>query len=194
MSVPGVLRLTPTTVPADVPYLAAEPGRIATFAARFPSGALRIGINWASGPSLEWYRRKRDIPLAAFASLAALPGTRLVSLQHGEATNDLRQIGFQVENLGEGLDADGAFVDRAAVMQNLDLVVTCDTSIAHLAGALARPVFTALPLAADWRYGVEREDCPWYPTMRLFRQSRHGEWDDVFARIADAAAAMPRAT
>ena len=194
MSVPGIMRLTPATVPADAPYLAAEPERIAAFAPRLPSGGLRIGINWNSGPSREWYCRKRNIPLAAFAPLAALPGVRLVSLQDGAAASDLRLIGFPIEDLGDSLDADGAFIDRAAMMQNLDLVVTCDTSIAHLAGALARPVFTALPFAADWHYGVDREDSPWYPTMRLFRQVRRGEWDEVFARIAEAVAGIPRAT
>jgi ADP-heptose:LPS heptosyltransferase len=95
-----------------------------------------------------------------------------------------------------GKDADAGphrFLDTAAAMMNLDLVVTCDTSIGHLAGALGRPVFTALPVAADWRWLTEREDSPWYPTMRLFRQTTRQKWDDVFARITDAVReSMPR--
>jgi ADP-heptose:LPS heptosyltransferase len=99
----------------------------------------------------------------------------------------------RIETLGADFDADesGAFLDAAAVMMNLDLVVTCDTSIAHLAGALARPVFVALPQAPDWRFLTGRDDSPWYPTMRLFRQTKQSHWDDVIARIADAINGRP---
>jgi len=194
MSIPGVLRIQPNTVPAAVPYLAAQPERATAWSDRLGAQGFRIGINWASGPSLEWYRRKRDIPLAAFAPLAALPGVRLISLQMGAARSQIAQAPFArtIETLGDEFDsaATGAFLDSAAVMMNLDLVVTCDTSIAHLAGALARPAFVALPLAPDWRFLTDREDSPWYPTMRLFRQTQQSRWDDVMTRIAEAAAAM----
>jgi hypothetical protein len=88
--------------------------------------------------------------------------------------------------LGSGLDtAAGPFMDTAAVMKNLDLVITSDTAVPHLAGALGVPVWTALPLVPDWRWLLEREDCPWYPSMRLFRQTRFAQWDDVFERIGE---------
>ena len=191
MSVPGVLRLTPATVPAQVPYLSADPERVAQWAARLGPDGFRIGINWGSGPSAQWYRRKRNIPLAEFAPLAAIPRVRLISLQQGPATGEISQVTFadRIETLGD-FDRDGAFIDTAAVMQHLDLVVSCDTSIAHLAGALARPVFAALPVGADWRYLTDRDDSPWYPTMRLFRQDKQNEWGGVLARIAETTAAM----
>jgi len=98
----------------------------------------------------------------------------------------LAAVDFAVENLGETLDAtQEAFVDTAAVIENLDLVITSDTALAHLAGGLAAHVWVALPAAADWRWLLDREDSPWYPTMRLFRQRTRGDWHDVFARIAD---------
>jgi tetratricopeptide (TPR) repeat protein len=191
MSLLGVLGLTPATVPASVPYLAADPERFAQWAARLGTDGFRIGINWDSGPSPQWYRRKRNIPLAEFAPLAAIPRVRLISLQQGPAADEIGRVAFaeQVETLGD-FDRDGAFIDTAAVMQHLDLVVTCDASIAHLAGALGRPVFTALPVGADWRCLTDRDDSPWYPTMRLFRQDKQNEWGGVLARIAEATVAM----
>jgi len=95
--------------------------------------------------------------------------------------------------LDEGFDESGAFVDSAALMMSLDLVVSCDTAILHLAGALARPLFIPLARMPDWRWMLERHDSPWYPTARLFRQRRMGDWTDVFARIAADARAMSSA-
>jgi len=92
---------------------------------------------------------------------------------------------FEVVDLGDSLDSDAAFLDTAAVMNHLDLVVTSDTAIAHLAGALGVRVWVALSLAPDWRWMLDRQDSPWYPSMRLFRQSRLGQWSDVFERMAD---------
>jgi hypothetical protein len=99
----------------------------------------------------------------------------------------LAQVEWPVENLGVQLDEDGrAFCETAAVMKNLDLVITSDTSTAHLAGALGVPTWLALQHVPDWRWLLEREDSPWYPTMRLFRQTRPGDWQGVFARITAA--------
>jgi hypothetical protein len=116
--------------------------------------------------------------------LAAIPGVRLISLQKGaglEQLADNRQLTMDEFSLDE---AAGPFMDTAAIMHHLDLVICSDSAVAHLAGALAIPVWLPLPLVPDWRWLLEREDCPWYPTMRLFRQKRPGAWEDVFEDVA----------
>ena len=137
------------------------------------------------------YRRDRwrSIPPEHFRPLADIAGVRLFRLQkyaageHGPDPAD----GFPLTNLDQRLDEEaGPFMDTAAVMRNLDLVITSDTAIAHLAGALAVPVWVALPAAPDWRWLLARHDSPWYPSMRLFRQSTLGHWDDVFLELAQA--------
>jgi tetratricopeptide (TPR) repeat protein len=196
MSAPHVLDLRPDNVPADVPYLAAEPSRIAQWEAWLGGGGFKIGINWALGNQRSRFARRRDVPLAAFAPLAAIPGVRLISLQVGPPTQQIETVAFRDKIETPEMDvnpADGSFLDTAALMTKLDLIVSCDTSLVHLAGALARPVFTALPLVPDWRWMQEREDTPWYPTMRLFRQRAGQGWDDVFTRIAAATAEMASA-
>ena len=189
MSAPGVLGARPDAMPGTVPYLAAEPARVEHYAATLGSDGFRIGINWGIGTVPNWFSRQRDIPLSAFAPLADIAGVRLISLQKGQAIEQLSRCAFRDKI--ETVDADmvpdrDLFVDTAALMMNLDLVVTCDTSVTHLAGALGRPVFVALPHVSDWRWLRGREDTPWYPTARLFRQSKAGDWPGVFARIADA--------
>jgi hypothetical protein len=116
---------------------------------------------------------------------------RLLSLQKGFGADQLATAPFPVEDLGAGLDAaGGAFTDTAAAMMALDLVIVSDSAVAHVAGALGRPVSVVLPLAPDWRWLLEREGSPWYPTMRLFRPRQLGQWDEVFERIARELAAM----
>jgi hypothetical protein len=112
---------------------------------------------------------------------------QLISLQKGEGVEQLGELedAFPVVSFGDALDQDGAFLDTAAIMRNLDLVVTTDTSIAHLAGALGVRVWVALSIGPDWRWLLKRTDSPWYPTMRLFRQKQLGNWSDVFADIAE---------
>ena len=112
---------------------------------------------------------------------------RLVSLQKGFGSEQIATVDFPVLDLSGRLDeVAGPFMDTAAVISSLDLVVTADTAIAHLAGALGAPVWVALPFSPDWRWLRGRDDSPWYPTMRLFRQTAFGQWPDVFERIADA--------
>ena len=193
MSAPCPLGIRPATVPAGVPYLSASPERIAAWKERLGSGGFKIGINWVSGHSKNLHFIKRNIPLADFAPLAALPGVRLFSLQKGPAADQIAQVpfGHQIATLETDPDLNvDLFLDTAAVMTQLDLIVTCDTSVAHLAGALARPVFTALPMIADWRWLLDRNDSPFYPTMRLFRQNTPGDWSNTMARITDAVRAM----
>jgi tetratricopeptide (TPR) repeat protein len=186
MSLPRILKTTLDTVPADIPYLFADAvlqRKWRRTLSRFPG--FKIGIVWY-GSSANPYRA---IPLTQFAPLARVPGVHLISLQKGPGAEQLEAVAdqFRVINLGSHLDErSGAFMDTAAIMKNLDLVITCDTSSAHLAGALAVPVWVALGFVADWRWLLEREDSPWYPTMRLDRQIKPGDWDGVFARMAEA--------
>src|SRR5262249_31429921 len=149
-----------------------------------------VGIAWQGNPSFagDYYR---SVPLGDFEPLARLPGVTLVSLQKGAGSEQLATLAgrLHVVDLGDELDAQGAFVDTAAVMQCLDLVVASDTAIAHLAGALGVKVWVALQYAANWRWLSERSDSPWYPSMRLVRQRRFGVWSDVFLEIVRQIAA-----
>jgi Flp pilus assembly protein TadD len=180
--------------PSAAPYLTAEPERVARWRAwlaqRTGAAGFRVGIAWQGNPS---YRadRRRSIPLEYFVpTLRAIAraGGAVISLQKGEGGEALAGIpgDLAVIDLGSSLDAEGAFVDTAAVMAGLDLVLTSDTAIPHLAGALGVPVWMALAHLPDWRWGLQGEDCAWYPSMRLFRQRRAGDWTELFARVADA--------
>ena len=191
-SLPRAFATRVDSVPAVVPYLAAEPERARRWAARIGDDGFKIGVVWQGNPNPE-VDITRAAPLAAYAPLAAIPGVRLISLQKGCGVEQLADLpaGMRVESLGEGFDAGpDAFIDTAAAMANLDLVVTCDTSVAHLAGALARPTWVALKQDAEWRWLRDRDDSPWYPTMRLFRQTQRADWCGVFAEMAAAVRTM----
>jgi Tfp pilus assembly protein PilF len=178
-------RLLGMQAPAP-PYLAADSGRVAAWRERIGTNGRRIGIAWQGNPAAA-AERGRSVPLREFLPLARIPGVRLISLQkhHGVEQLSGAAEGLSIETLGDNFDAGpDAFIDTAAVMQCLDLIVTSDTSVAHLAGALGRPAWVALQHVPDWRWLMEGEDCHWYPTMRLFRQSRRGDWAGVFARMA----------
>jgi tetratricopeptide (TPR) repeat protein len=188
LTLPAVFRTSLQTIPAAIPYLLAEPTLVTLWQERLrPLTGLRIGINWHGRPGTQGFSR-RNIPLEDFAPLATLPGVHLVSLQIGEGREQLPGAihqGLPIVDLGEQLDAvHGPFMDTAAVMMNLDLIITSDTSIPHLAGALGVPVWLVLPLIADWRWLLDRQDSPWYPTMRLFRQKIAGDWCDVIAELS----------
>jgi tetratricopeptide (TPR) repeat protein len=192
LSLPLAFNTRLATIPARVPYLAPEPERVARWMERLRNlSGLRVGIAWQGNPLLEKHiwARGRSIPLSVFEPLTRSLGISLVSLQKGPGVDQLREASFadRIVDLSDDLDRGGdAFVDTAAVIAGLDLVVSSDTSIAHLAGALGRPVWTALALSPEWRWLLERRDNPWYPTMRLFRQSRSGDWSDVVSEIASA--------
>ena len=148
--------------------------------------AFKIGICWQGSPKYSG-DKARSIPLRNFEPLLSLPGVRVFSLQKPADLDRLvpGPLDDRIETFGPDFDSAGAFVDTAAVMESLDLVISCDSAIAHLAGALARPVIVALRRMPDWRWQLGRNDSPWYPSARLFRQEREGDWEGVFARIAE---------
>jgi tetratricopeptide (TPR) repeat protein len=186
MSLPGLFGTTVGNVPANVPYLEAEEARVKAWRSRLGGVVgLRVGIVWQGNPYFQW-DHFRSFRLAELGPLAAVPGVRLVTLQKGAGTE---QVGVLKGRFGvtelDGLDAEGGpFLDTAAVMRCLDLVVTADTAAAHLAGALGVRVWVALSAVSDWRWMRGREDTPWYPTMRLFRQEPVGDWGPVFRSVA----------
>jgi len=180
MSVPLALGLTVASVPAPVPYLKAEPERVARWQSRIGENGFKIGISWQGARGGV---TSRAIPLRCFEGLSKISGVRLISLQKGFGAEQLSDT-CGVESLGDEFDAGpNAFLDSSAVMQNLDLVITLDSALAHLAGALGRPVWVALKRVPDWRWLLGRDDSPWYPSMKLFRQKTEGDWAGVFAEM-----------
>jgi Flp pilus assembly protein TadD len=187
MSLPELLGTTLDTIPATVPYLSADPADVARWAERLAGDdGFKIGVAWQGNPGHN-KDRERSFPLDLYEGLAGIPGVRLYSLQNGYGVEQLGSLNgrFAVTDLGSQMSD---FLETAAVIANLDLVITPDTAVAHLAGALGAPVWVALPTSPDWRWMLGREDSPWYPSMRLFRQSKWGDWTSVFERIRDAAA------
>ena len=183
MRLPELFRTNLESIPASVPYLTAASDRIEQWRGRINhlSGS-KVGICW-QGNAIHRADRRRSIPLKAFGQLADIAECSLVSLQKGPATQELSEVGFNVFDVTSEIHD---FMETAAIMMNLDLVITCDTAVAHLAGALGVPVWVALPIVPDWRWLLDRDDSPWYPTIRLFRQTKLNDWDEVFQRIASA--------
>ena len=186
LSLPFLCRTTLETIPADVPYLAVDAERVERWRQRLADiPDFRVGIAWQGNPKYK-ADRFRSMPLRRFEVLSRLSGVSLVSLQKGPGTEQVAGVRrrFRVHELGEIDEAGGAFLDTAAVMKNLDLVISADTATAHLAGALGVPVWVALASAADSRWLLDRDDSPWYPTARLFRQRQLGDWTPVFEQMA----------
>ena len=184
------------TIPAPMPYLKADPARIAVwrekFATQLPAGK-RIGLAWTGRPTHPNDRR-RSLPLARLRPIAeAAKGAVFVSLQKPMPAADLGAVANFPGMVDLSADLTD-FGETAAVIENLDMVVTVDTSMGHLAGALAKPAWIMLPKAADWRWMLDRSDSPWYPTVRLFRQGYPGAWDVVLAEVAGALAKELRAS
>ena len=183
MSMPFILGLGENDIPADVPYLRADAARVEYWKAKLPQSTFRVGIAWQGSKS----DPERWVALTAFAPLSRVPGVTLISLQKTDGLEQLAALphGMIVETLGPNFDAGSdAFLDSAAVMMNLDLIVSIDTGLAHLAGALACPVWIMLKQTPDWRWMLDRNDSPWYPTARLFRQKKKGDWAPVMEEVA----------
>jgi tetratricopeptide (TPR) repeat protein len=182
LDIPGILGTTESTIPGEVPYLAADAGRARWWGDWLggQTGAFKVGIAWRGSPQ---HRNdgNRSMDAAELSTLAGIPDVRFVSLQkEHESGHDAAKVDWLP--LARPLDD---LADTAALMVNLDLVISVDSAVAHLAGALARPVWTLLPFAPDWRWLLDREDTPWYPTMRLFRQRRRKDWPGVMARVRE---------
>ncbi len=190
-----IFRTTLETIPTAVPYLTPDPALVAKWSAwlqaQHPPGLPRIGIAWSGRPTHPNDRR-RSIRLTQLAPIAAAVPARFVSLQ-----KPMPQIDTEWLRLFPGL-ADisgqlGDFDETAALITNLDMVITVDTAVGHLSGALGKPTFIMLPKAPDWRWLLDRVDSPWYPTVRLFRQAMPGAWDSLIAEVAAALSAeLPR--
>lgn len=184
LSLPLVMGTELATIPSKVPYLCAHPKAVAEWDARLGlRNRPRIGLAWSGNPAHK-NDRSRSIALAAFLPLLRLDAT-FVSLQPNVAAveAELLRDRSDIVHFGEQLKN---FSDTAALISNLDVVAAVDTAVCHLAGALAKLVFVLLPFVPDWRWLLDRDDSPWYPTARLFRQNEDRAWDGVIARIGAA--------
>lgn len=175
IELPRIFRTTLCSIPSQVPYLLAPEPR----EGYSRDGRLRVALVWCSGT----YDTTRSIPLMRMATLCSVPGVVLYSLQDDPERKQL--LTFPAE-IYDAFDPPRSLVAAARTLREMDLVITVDTMMAHLAGALGRPVWTLLPYRADWRWMLGRNDSPWYPTMRLFRQPSPGDWDSVIERVRQA--------
>jgi len=191
-SIPLAVGMTLSTIPAPDHYLTAEPDRVARWKARLGDYGYRVGIAWR-GREMLLGEEGKSFPLAAAAPLMQIPGARLIALQKNAGTEQLADLppGMMVEHFDDFDDGPDAFLDTAAIMAHCDLVISADSSPAHLAGALGRPCWVALKHVPDWRWLLDRADSPWYPNTRLFRQPRAGDWRSVFEEMATAGSRRP---
>jgi hypothetical protein len=183
MSLPLAFKTRPDTIPAGVPYLVADQERVKAWSARLPSsGRLRVGMNWHGNPEFRG-DQVRSMTLDQFAPLLATPGVDFFCLNPGISSGDANRLAA-MPNVFHIAAEFSDFSDTAAVMADLDVIVTTDTSVAHLAGALGRPLWIMLSYVPDWRFGLDAESNRWYPTARLFRQPAAGDWGAVLNRRA----------
>ena len=180
LSLPGIFRTVEETIPTSVPYIAAPASLKARWRERIPVSAdLSVGLVWAGNPGHK-NDRNRSIPPECFAPLLKLAGIRFYSLQKDLPLAGAVSLGLEFTD----------FADTAAAIANLDLVISVDTSVAHLAGAMNKPVWTLLPFMPDWRWMLDRTDTPWYPSMRLFRQTEPKDWQTVIERVKTELSAL----
>lgn len=192
LSLPYRCHTTLETIPSNVPYLQADPELINYWKDALSSDHnFKIGICWQGNAhyatqNLQRAVAAKSITPSHFEPLSKIKGITLYSLQKINGLESLKDLSFTIHEFDDFDKTYGRFMDTAAIMHNLDLILTVDTSIAHLAGALGVPVWVMLPFPADWRWLLNRDDTPWYPTMRLFRQDTSGDWDHVFDQVVIA--------
>ncbi|MDR3299922.1 MAG: tetratricopeptide repeat protein [Candidatus Accumulibacter sp.] len=188
LSIPWIVGTTLATVPADVPYLEPSAGLIEKWEPRLPGlPGKKVGVVW-SGQDIFIYDTFRSLRLAQLAPLLEIPEIQWISLQKGAVAGQIAEQGYsgRIFNPMEEVED---FADTAAIAANLDLIISVDTSVAHLAGALGKPVWLLNRFDTDWRWLLDRDDSPWYPTMRVFRQTSFGDWDSVVAQVVEALSA-----
>ncbi len=189
LDLPGILGTSLKNIPATTPYLTADPSLVAAWTQELANlPGRKVGIIWRGKPRRH-YDPLRSVALRQFEPLARVPGVHLVSMQKGAGAGEVAALAdvFPVLDIDARLDEQhGPFMDTAAIMKCVDLVISVDTAAAHVAGALSVPVWILLPYAADWRWLRDRDDSPWYPSARLFRQTRPGDWSELFERVCGA--------
>jgi len=184
LSLPRVFCTRLDNIPASVPYLQLDTASVEQWRTRLGDApGLKVGLAWAGTPTHR-NDHNRSTSLAQLAPLTAVPNVKWFSLQKGPASEQTRNPppGMNLIDLTEHLHD---FSDTAAMIASLDLVITVDTAVAHIAGALAKPLWLMLAFMPDFRWLLDREDCPWYPTARLFRQKQAGDWEPVVKRLAE---------
>ena len=179
MSLPYLFSTNLNTIPSSKSYLFANHDKVTSWKKRLTKTTFKIGVCW-QGAILQ-SEVGRSFPLSLFEDISKLPNIELISLHKGEGEKQIKNINFGLTTFGNDFDAGkNSFEDTTAVMINCDLIISCDTSIAHLAGALGCPIWVALKKIPEWRWMLDRNDSPWYPNMRLYRQKDLGDWDHVF--------------
>jgi hypothetical protein len=191
LSLPHRLGITLDNLPAHVPYLSAPPARIQHWKSRLPAvpGKRRIGIAWAGSPGHP-LDRERSMQLSDLIPLLRDADSIFHSLQMGFPSAELTKLPADIVVRDES-DRIENFAETAALIANLDLVISVDTAVAHLAGAMAKPVWVLLPRDSDWRWLKNRSDSPWYPTLRLFRQPARGDWAGVINKVLEELKQLP---
>jgi len=174
MDLPGIFGTEMENIPSDVPYLKADEGKVKKFEKFFDKSNFNVGIVWSGNPSQK-ENANRSAKLEFFERFSRIDGVKLFSLQKDFPTSEnwVRDLSSELKD----------FSDTAAIIKNLDLVISVDTAVAHLAGALGKEVWTLLSFIPDWRWFLKGEKCPWYPGMKLFRQKSRGDWENVFEEV-----------
>jgi Flp pilus assembly protein TadD len=193
LSIPRIFGTTLETIPANIPYIHPDPAIVEKWRARVPAdGRLKVGLSWA-GRKIHGHDRYRSIQLSSLAPLAAAKNVWFCSLQKGDPAS-------QTKSPPSGMDLTDwtpelrDFADTAGLLANLDLLISVDTAVVHLAGAMAKPAWVLLQFMPDWRWMLQREDSPWYPTLRLFRQTKREDWSTPIQDITQALIAKQSAT
>jgi len=177
MSLPGIFKTNLKNIPKKIPYLKPDSFLVEKFKTFFDKTKFNIGIVWAGNPN-QVNDKNRSTSFENFKILNGIPEVKFYSLQKGEATNQI--FGTEVIDLSRQIND---FSDTAAIIENLDLIISVDTSVAHLAGALGKPTWTLLTFIPDWRWFFKGKNCVWYPSMKLFRQKKSGDWKSVFEEV-----------
>jgi len=181
MDLPAIFQTTLETIPAEVPYLFADKDKSEKLKSKIDTDDYKVGIVWSGKPT-HGDDANRSCKLNNFAPLTKIDGVKLFSLQKGDAEKQIFQFSIEIENLASHLES---FADTAAAIENLDLVISVDTAVLHLAAAMGKPTWGLIQYSPDWRWLLDRSDSPWYPTVRLFRQKKYADWKEVFEEVAE---------